>query len=43
MAMAWTENQSAAVGRVDVQPHFVPAANCGDVGQWIKCADGRCA
>ena len=41
MAMARAERQRAAVGRIDVQPHFVPAANLGDVGQWIKRADRR--
>ena len=43
MAMTRAERQRAAVGRIDVQPHFVPPAHGGDFGQRIKRADRRCA
>ena len=43
MAMTRAERERAAVGRIDVQPHFVPAANLGDFGQRIERADRRCA
>ena len=41
VAMPLAERQRAAVGRIDVQPDFVPAANFGDVGERIERADRR--
>ena len=41
VAMPRAERQRAAVGRIDVQPDFVPAADVGDVGERIERADRR--
>ena len=41
MAMPRAERQRTAVGRIDVQPDFVPPADIGDVGERIKRADRR--